>query len=807
MDRDELIRQLIGTFLEELDEHIDALNRDLLAMEKEIEPAARRALINTIFRTIHSLKGASRAVDIYLLETVCHRLEEILGALRDSGAEFGPAAFRLFFAAADGFTEAARRLRADESLDGSSLVALLPEIDSFELPALPDGQPPALPQSMEPTGLMEMEQSEPPDILSDSSIDLFISPEITARLATLIESGNPGRGASSEGDSTVSHDSQDGHDGDMARTRAAVQPGGQGSFEYDSGRAGGSKTLRVTATKLDELLTRSGELMLAIRRTDQLMQELDSLHESVRRWLDTTSMDSRSRGRAPSARLRDAGASADAGVRAQLQKLVTRIDQITASAARNLRAVEQAAAYVDDDVHRLRLMPFGAASRGLERTVRDLAVDCGKQVTLRLEGADVEIDRSVLDGLRDPLLHLTRNAVEHGVEQPEARARAGKSPAAVVTVAAALRGVQVEVVVADDGAGISFEAIRAQARKRGMAVPKSERELIQYLFLSGFSTAAAITRVAGRGIGLDIVKHQVESLHGTIHLTTESGKGTRFVMTLPLTLTTIRVLLVRLRAQVYAIPLTGVVALVRLEPDDLKLAGGWQAFTFQGMSVPLISLAPALGLSDEPWVARGKVPAVVVAAEGSFSAFVVDEFLAEQDIVVKNLGRRIRQIKHISGGAILEDGQVALVLNTADLVSTAMRRGAAPALTGAPREAKRHILIADDSLTTRTLEKTLLENAGYVVRVAVDGLQAWQVLHEEGADLLVSDVEMPRMDGFSLTEAVRASPELRDLPVILLTSLDNEVNRQRGLAVGANAYLSKSVFDQTELLNTIKQLV
>jgi two-component system chemotaxis sensor kinase CheA len=324
------------------------------------------------------------------------------------------------------------------------------------------------------------------------------------------------------------------------------------------------------------------------------------------------------------------------------------------------------------------------------------------------------------------------------------------------------------------------------------------------------STAAWITDVSGRGVGLDVVESRVESLHGTVDIATNPGRGTRFTLAVPLTLTTLRVLLVTAAGQTFALPGSAVQKLVRVEPARVRAVEGRPMLALGDTPVPLASLAETLALPVREGIPP-RPPAVILAAGDRRVAFVVDDFQAEQEVVVKGLGSRVRRLPHVWAATILPSGRIAAVLNAPNLVGSALKRApGAPPVAAAERavpQAKKRILVVDDSVTTRTLEKSILEAAGYEVTAVADGALAWQELQEHGADLLVSDVEMPRMDGFALTETVRASRRFHDLPVVLVTARESEADKARGIAVQADAYLVKSGFDQKNLLETIAQLL
>jgi two-component system chemotaxis sensor kinase CheA len=587
--------------------------------------------------------------------------------------------------------------------------------------------------------------------------------------------------------------------------------------------APGPATVRVPAEKLDRLLAQSGELLVARRRVQARAEELTALQEAVGLWRQ----DWRAIEKGLAKLLHENGRAGGNGSAGPLPRRLGRLLERSGAAVRRLdeslerlatglagdsRLLKQVAGALDGEVRRVRMLPFAEACQGLDRTVRDLAQAGGKDVELVLEGGDVELDRSVLEGLKDPLRHLVRNAVDHGIEAPAERRAAGKPPRGRVRVAAVLRGAVVEVVVGDDGRGMDLEALRQQARKRGLPVTADEHELAQLAFLPGLSTARLITDVSGRGVGLDVVKSRLEALHGTVELSFAAGAGTSFTLAVPLTLTTLRALFVAAGGQTFALAGTNVRKLVRVAPGAFRSLQGRDALALGGPPLPVASLAETLGLrSREPLRPGDKASVLVVAAGEQRMAFVVDEFLAEQEIMVKGLGARIRRVAHVSGATILASGKIALVLNAANLIRTALTaapgRAPAPLVAREAAPARKRILMAEDSLTTRTLVKSILEAAGYDVTAAADGAAAWDSLQEHGTDLLVSDVEMPRMDGFALTEAVRGSQRFRELPVVLVTARASDADRARGAAVGANAYLVKSAFDQQNLLETIAQLL
>lgn len=842
MNQDDLVKQLMAIFLDELEEHVQSMNRDLLTLERDLGQD-NRELLHRLFRTAHSLKGAARSVDIDLLATACHRLEEILDRVRNREMSLTPALFALMFESVDAIQEAGKRLRAGRDLADAPLVQIVARLDVepehwarvTEESSGPAAAPDSVPGPAEPA----------PDAGASAQARPVSSPEPgTQAAATVAPELPPAADAPLPGHtgSRPAAEAGAGADSDEGPTAApaASPPGGAAGDEAEAPRGGAAAgkgaeasnktaeaaTVRVPAEKLDTLLTRSGELMQATRAAEDLSDTIDTVRRTIRElqreWMRLDRMVYRKEREQRALYESKSGKAATtfleelsriiSGSSTTLNRIGRRIENVMLASMQNSRTLGQAVRGVDDEVHRLRLLPFAVACSGLDRTVRDLATELGKNVRFVITGAQVEIDRSVLEGLRSPLLHLVRNAVDHGVEPPDQRAARGKPPVAEIRVECVLRGAQVEVSVSDDGRGIDLEAIRRHARRRGIPEPADERALTQLIFRPGFTTSSIITEISGRGVGLDVVKEHVQLLHGTVRLATSWGRGASFVMTVPLTLTTIRVVLVRVAGQLYAVPATTVRALVRPLLRDVQLVEGRQTILFDGNRIPLVPLVAALGGASAPAPGPSAeidhLSALVVVSDGYTVALEVDEMVAEQDIVVKHLGRRLRRVPHVAGATLLATGEIGMVLNTAEVVQSAMRtRVRGPVQETDTRDRRLRVLVADDTMTTRMLEKSILEAAGYEVTVAADGVQAWELLQAQGADLVLTDAEMPRMDGFEFTKAIRQSPRFRDIPVVLLTGLRSERDKARGVEAGADAYLVKGVFDQNQLLEVIKQLI
>ena len=744
MNKAALIESLMSTFVEEVGDHVRSFNHDLLALESGQGDPAR--LLQSLFRTAHNLKGASRAVDVELVEKACHGLEDILARARDGERPLDAEAFAILFATADAIEDAGTRLKEKQSLASSPLAALISRLGAF-------------PRGVGTTRVAAPLPSEPVSAAPVSAAPVSAAPvpaPVPSPAAPIPER----------------------RDGD---------------------------TLRVSANKLDTVLARSGELLLAVRQTERRRDEWATLEEAA---LGLAS-DFRRLQTLVSPGVGTETRAAVQQVAAGIDKLKDGLERAVADAGTGGRGLVRTAGELDSGVRSLRMVPFAEAGEGLERIVRDMALAAGKEVEFKLVGHEVELDRAVAERLKDPLLHLVRNAVDHGIETPAERAAAGKPPAGLITVSAALKGAQVEIAVTDDGRGLDRARIREEARARGLPEFAEDRDLLALVFHPGLSTARALTAVSGRGVGLDVVKSQVNALHGTVGLESVAGAGTTFALTVPLTVTLIRALLVESAGRTFALATTQVMGLRRLVPTEVRNVGGREMLAAPQGLLPLVSLATALGLSA-PRRERGQGGFVVLVEAGtSRVAFVVDELCAEQDLVVTGLGRRLRRVPNVAGCALMEDGGIALILSAAELAESALQAPAGrPLITAAaPAAGRKRLLVADDSVTTRTLEKTILEEAGYEVSLAADGHQAWRILQKETIDLVVADVEMPGMDGFTLTETLRHSAALRRIPVVLVTSLSSDKDRARGMEAGADAYIVKSGFDRDALLEAVGQLL
>jgi two-component system chemotaxis sensor kinase CheA len=473
-------------------------------------------------------------------------------------------------------------------------------------------------------------------------------------------------------------------------------------------------------------------------------------------------------------------------------------DETAQAVADELDSGERLLTELKDAAIGMRTLPLSSITGPMPRAVRDMALAEGKQAELRIIGIDTELDRVILESLADPLVHLLRNSVAHGIELPADRVRANKPEAGLIELRALQKGGSVEIVVADDGGGVSLETLAEAARVGSLADVLAE---------AGFSTAPEVTGISGRGVGLDAVKRHVESFGGSLEVRSEPGQGTDVVLLVPLALALIDVLLIERGGQVFGIPLASIEEVV-LADDWLSLEGR-PALNLRDQVVPLVDLADLIGASAHALFERA--PAIIISTAGRRIATLCDKLLGQDEVVVKPLGPLLGAYHHrYLGGAILGDGRIALLLDPGSLVRTEhmpRARSEAPLETPAINVSPK-VLVVEDSFTVRELQRSILEAAGYRVETARDGREGLQrLLADDEIVLVLTDIEMPEMDGIELTRAIRASAERSSTPVVVLTSRSDEHDRRRGLEAGADAYMVKRSFDQHTLLDTVERLV
>ena len=577
-----------------------------------------------------------------------------------------------------------------------------------------------------------------------------------------------------------------------------------------------ARAVRVSAESLDHLLSLTGESLVESRRLKsfsastlrmkrvqrEAMQTLDLLQQK----LSTAQLDEFSQ-----------------ATLSELRTLMQQNQQLLGDQFNELEVFDRRSVNLSqrlyDEALACRMRPFADGTGGFARMVRDVGNTLGKSVRLDISGSITQIDRDILEKLEAPIGHLLRNAVDHGIEDAATRLAAGKLEQGVVRLEARHSAGMLLIEVSDDGAGIDIEQLRRAVVARGLsnqetAARLSEAELLEFLLLPSFTLRETVTEISGRGVGLDVVADMLKQVRGTIRITTRPGQGSRFLMQLPLTLSVIRSLLVEIAGEPYAFPLAYVNRTLRLSAEALQTLEGYQHFSHDGRQIGLVSAHQVLQKGQ--WRARdGSVCVVVIGEQEHSYGVAVDAFLGERMLVVQPLDARLGKIPDVQAGALMEDGAPLLILDVADMLRTVQKLTSSGRLQTMDQDgaaqvavaARKKVLVVDDSLTVRELERKMLANRGYQVTVAVDGMDGWNAVRAERFDLVITDIDMPRMDGIELVSLIRGAPQLQSLPVMIVSYKDREEDRQRGLEAGADHYFTKSSFHDESLLQAVTDLI
>ncbi|GAA6619036.1 response regulator [Scytonema sp. NUACC26] len=464
------------------------------------------------------------------------------------------------------------------------------------------------------------------------------------------------------------------------------------------------------------------------------------------------------------------------------------------------------------------MRPFADGVQSFPPMIRNLARKLNKQVNLDIVGKATSVDRDILKKLEAPLTHILRNAVDHGIELPEERAAVGKPTVGTIRLEAFHRGGMLAITIADDGKGIDPEQLRQKVINKNlttaeMAAQLSISELMEFLFLPGFSTAKQVTEISGRGVGLDIAKSMAQEVGGTVRAVSQKGLGTSFHFQLPLTLSVVRTLLVEISGRPYAIPLARIGHIITVERSDISDVENRQYFTMNQKNIGLIAAHQILELSEPP-PQSGALSVVVVSDRDDAYGLVVDKFLGEHDLVVRPLDPRLGKVPDISATSLLSDGSPVLIVDVSDMVRSmdailnAGRLTKVGVVTAEEIADKRKkVLVVDDSITVREMERKLLENRGYQVEIAVNGMEGWSAVRTNHYDLVISDIDMPRMNGIELVRQIKSHPRLHSMPVIIMSYRDREEDRIQGLEAGADYYLTKTSFHDNTLIDAVVDLV
>jgi two-component system chemotaxis sensor kinase CheA len=742
---EDFLKTLRATFKVEAQEHVQAMATGVLALEKSPARDAQRRLVETVFRAAHSLKGAARAVDFTDIESQCQSLEDMFAAWK----------------------------RQESAPTRDALDSVHRTLDAVSAALAVPGR------LREPAPAPDQSSSEPARAVS-------ISAEAVSAVPATV-------------DKAVSRE----------------------------------ETVRIAVAKLDAQVLQAEEMLAAKLSTGQRAEDVRALANRFVTWKkEWTAVEPEARALRQAMDRKTPGGTVQPptpSLARVLEFLEWNLDHLksleghVAALSRTADQDRQMIGKLVDDLleesKKLLLLPFATLAAAFPKLVRDLCRDQGKEADLVVRGEEVEIDKRILEEMKDPLIHLLRNAVDHGIETPEERRRSGKPSRATITLAAShVNGSKVKLLVSDDGAGIDADKVKASAVEHGILSTDAARQLgdaaaQQLVFEADVTTSPMITRLSGRGLGLAIVREKAEQLGGTVSFESQPRQGTHFSIVLPSTLATFRGILVEAAQRLFVVPTIHVERVARVNADEIQTVEGRETVSLSGRAVALVRLADVLELprAESNGESHAATLVLVLGTGDQRVAFAVDAVLDEQDVLVKPLRTPLSRVRNIAGATVLGSGQVAPILNVSDLLKSARKAGGAVARTAAgarPAHVEAHsVLVAEDSITSRMLLKSILESAGYTVKTAVDGMEAFTLLRAEPFDLVVSDVEMPRLNGFDLTAKIRADKKLAELPIVLVTALETREDRERGIDVGANAYIVKSNFDQSHLLDVVRRLV
>jgi len=769
---------LMDLFRSEADGQVATLTEGLITLESS--PNSAQA-IEPLMRAAHSLKGAARIVGLEPAVRIAHSLEDaFVAAQRGEFVIGGP--------------------RVDVMLRAVDLLARIAQLEEGRSAGWETENEGVIAEAVKALAAL---RTLPEDAVVDEPAASEVAP------------GPPSPESPGEADlaSMVSIASTTALNlsGDSIETTTEVTTPAPIASPEASGRV-----VRVSAESLSRMMALAGESLVQARQLRPFVDALTVLKRrqvAVSEALRTleTRRDTASEISGPSELLLHARSEVDRSGEALTQNIEA-FDEFT-------RRSEDLAGRLHHEVIASRMRPISEGVRGFPRMIREVARDLGKQVRFEVRGESTGVDRDILDKLDAPLNHLIRNALDHAIEIPDDRRKAGKDPVGTIRLQARHSAGMLQIAVVDDGRGIEVNRLRAKVIERGlaseiMASRMTEAELLEFLFLPGFSTKEAVTEISGRGVGLDVVQDMVRTVGGMVRVASKFGRGTRFTLQLPITMSVVRALLVRIAGEPYAFPLNRIDRIVRVARADLRRLEGRSHFLIDDELVGIVDAVQVFGFSD-PSNPEESLPVVVISDRNLRFGLVVDEFLGERDLEVRPLDPRLGKPPDINSASVLDDGWPVLIVDVEDLVRSIDNMLGGRRFKSLPssnngikvrRESKR-ILVVDDSITVRELERQLLESRGYAVDVAVDGVDGWNAVRVGDYHLVISDVDMPRMDGITLVRSIKQDARLRSIPVVIVSYKDREEDRMRGLDAGADGYLTKSSFHDRTFLDAVADLI
>jgi two-component system sensor histidine kinase and response regulator WspE len=775
---------LMELFLEEARAHTGTLNEGLVQLE---HGSASPQSIEPLMRAAHSLKGAARVVGLDSCVEVAHQAEEVLVQAQHGDLTLNQQAIDVLLAATDYLAGAAEALHSNpvawQASQEANRQAILTQLSNILARRAVVFTAAHLSSSSEST-----ENNNPSQSLTTENNPTATVPPIVA--ATVTNEQTPKSVTSDKTSDKPDSPKSTGDSGNVVRVSAKSL----------------SRLMNLAGESLVEarwLQPFSNSLLTLKRRQDQVALLLEELHQQFADHSTPTA----------------SGLQQAKQDLAECRRLLAdRIGEFEEHA----RQSDNLNSRLYDEVIASRMRPFGDLAKGLPRLVRDTARRLNKQVQIEIHGEDTAVDRDILERLEAPLQHLLRNACDHGLELPAVREAAGKPTTGKLRVEAHHHSGMLFLKVSDDGRGISIDGLRKKIVQKGLASADmvshmSEAELLEFLFLPGFSTAEKVTEVSGRGVGLDVVHHLVQSVGGAVRIQTKQGEGTTFILQLPITLSVLRAVLVTIGGEPYALPHNRTERLLRLPFSEIHSLEGKQFFVDNGRNVGLVRAQQLLELSDKEKVEKNpakELSVVLIRGEEKTYGITVDDFKGELDLVVRPLDPRFGRVPNLSAAAILDNGNPVLILDVEDLLRSIDQILTSGKLQRSLRlnqrnaaDVRKRILVVDDSITVRELQRQLLKQKGYAVDVAVDGADGLEMARVGQYDLIVSDIDMPRINGLEMIRMLKGEPKTENVPIIVVSYKGRDEDKQMGMAVGANYYLTKSSFQDDSYLDAIHDLI
>ncbi|HEY9677463.1 MAG TPA: response regulator [Drouetiella sp.] len=812
---EEFLKRLRAAFVAEAKEQVDTISGGLSRLA-ESDEAERGKIVESNFRETHNLKGSARAVNLLDLESVCQLMEDVFAQLKKHEREVSVELTDQLHEVVDGIASFLTAFERDNDFDGSEILgAALTKITDVTS---------HLEHSVAVDEAVSTQQS--PSESNEKNIDTQ-SKSNEKNIDTQSESNEKNIDTQSVAKPIPKYSNpllDDFVFPSATEEPAAPEPPKKLAPMPEAPK----EAVRISAAKLDELLMRAEDMLslkIMSRQHNQDLSNVGFKFDSYNKEWTKIYSDVRS---ARQLIDRDTASPDTLVIETVLGRVLEFLDQqqqqlsalssqLTSLQTSSLNDFRSASGTVDtflENTKKLLMMPASTMLELMPKLVRDLARELGKEVDLTIKGSSIQLDKRVLNQLKDPLIHILRNSIDHGLERPEERLASGKSRRGTISIQVQHnQGNLIELTITDDGGGINIDRVKEiglekQLISEDAAKTMTDEEATELIFQSSFSTSRTISEISGRGLGMAIARENIVNIGGKLHVESKRGQGTTFRITLPMTIGTFRGVLIKCGSETLVVPTADFDRVVRLKPSQVQSDKDSTSIKVENKTIPLIPLHVPL---DLPESARKPHHLIIVLKTGeSIHAFEVDDVLEEQEILVKKVSKPIVRVRNVAGVTILGNGKPAVILNVKDLIKTAQKT--AKASTPEVREPtiaakQQRILVVDDTITARILMKNILESAGYAVKTAKDGVEALKTLNREDFDMVVTDIEMPNMNGIELTSAVRAESKCKEIPIILVTSMTDQESRDKGTAAGANAFFVKSSFDQNNLVDVIKQLI